>query len=88
MFSGKTTEMFRRIKRYTAAHEECLVVRYDKDNRYSSKHAATHDHQKLRATPATKLEDILPLIEKYDVIGIDEGQFYPDLVEMVNVFAN
>ena len=88
MFSGKTTEMFRRMKRYTAAHEECLVVRYEKDNRYSAKRAATHDQQKLRATPAGKLEDILPLIEKYDVIGIDEGQFYPDVVEMAEHFAS
>ncbi len=88
MFSGKTTELFRRIKRYTAAHENCLVVRYDKDNRYSSLHASTHDREMLKATGAASLAQIADLVEQYDVIGVDEGQFYPDIVEMTELFAS
>jgi len=88
MFSGKTTELFRRIKRYTAAHQQCLVVRFDRDNIYSSKHASTHDLEMLPATGAQKLEEVASLVDDYDVIGIDEGQFYPDLIEMVEQFAS
>jgi thymidine kinase len=87
MFSGKTTELFRRIKRYTAAHEDCIVIRYDKDNRYSQQHASTHDREMLRATGACTLSEVADVVADYDVIGIDEGQFYPDLVEMVEQFA-
>jgi|JI10StandDraft_1071094.scaffolds.fasta_scaffold979132_1 thymidine kinase len=88
MFSGKTTELFRRIKRYTAAHENCLVVRYEKDNRYSSLHASTHDREMLKATGASALAQIADLVSQYDVIGVDEGQFYPDIVEMTELFAS
>ena len=87
MFSGKTTELFRRIKRYTAAHENCLVVRYEKDTRYSTNHASTHDREMLRATGAASLGEVAAMVAEYDVIGVDEGQFYPDLVEMVEQFA-
>ncbi len=88
MFSGKTTELFRRIKRYTAAHEDCIVIRYDKDNRYSAQHASTHDKEMLRATGAATLASVVDLVEDYDVVGIDEGQFYPDVVEMSELFAS
>jgi thymidine kinase len=88
MFSGKTTELFRRIKRYTAAHENCLVVRYEKDNRYSSAHASTHDREMLKATGASSLAQIVDMVGQYDVIGLDEGQFYPDIVEMAELFAS
>jgi len=43
MFSGKTTELFRRVKRYTIAEKRCLLVKYIRDTRYSVDEAATHD---------------------------------------------
>lgn len=58
MFSGKTTELFRRIKRYTTAHQECLVIRYSRDCRYSDEAASTHDREMLRATGAGTLEEV------------------------------
>ena len=84
MFSGKTTELFRRVKRHTAANRRCLLVRYSRDNRYSEEHAATHDREMMKASGTGALGDILALCDGYDVIGIDEGQFYPDLVEVVS----
>ena len=60
MFSGKTSELFRLVKRLAAAKKSCLVVRYVKDDRYSDSHAATHDKTMLRAVKAsTILNDIL-----------------------------
>ena len=44
MFSGKSTELMRKVKRYTIAQKKCLVVNYAKDNRYSTENViATHD---------------------------------------------
>lgn len=43
MFSGKTTELLRRIRRYTIANRSCLVIKYKNDTRYSNEDMATHD---------------------------------------------
>jgi thymidine kinase len=43
MFSGKSTELLRRIRRYTIAKRKCLVIKYKKDTRYSEDSLATHD---------------------------------------------
>uniref|UniRef100_A0A0A9WWZ4 Thymidine kinase n=4 Tax=Lygus hesperus TaxID=30085 RepID=A0A0A9WWZ4_LYGHE len=81
MFSGKTSELIRRVQRYNLAGYRCLVVRYTHDNRYSTDSVATHDGMALNAILTSKLCDISHLVEPYDVIGIDEGQFFPDIVE-------
>ncbi|WAQ96844.1 KITH-like protein [Mya arenaria] len=51
MFSGKTTELMRRMKRYQIANYSCLVVKYAKDIRYDKENIATHDRQTLPAFP-------------------------------------
>lgn len=89
MFSGKTTELFRRIKRYEQANKKCIIIKYSKDKRYSDDHAATHDGITSKAIGCLNLSDIdKSILENYDVIGIDEGQFYGDIVnftiDMVN----
>ncbi len=43
MFSGKTTELLRRIRRFTVANRTCLVIKYKQDTRYSEEHMSTHD---------------------------------------------
>eukprot|EP01091_Cochliopodium_minus_P008655 TRINITY_DN1999_c0_g1_i2.p1 TRINITY_DN1999_c0_g1~~TRINITY_DN1999_c0_g1_i2.p1 ORF type:complete len:222 (+),score=50.48 TRINITY_DN1999_c0_g1_i2:61-726(+) len=89
MFAGKTTEMFRRIKRYTAANKHCVIIKYSSDTRYSLEHASSHDKEMLHAIPTSKLSDLnFEDLSQYDVIGIDEGQFYPDLVEFVDCMAD
>ena len=78
MFSGKTTELIRRLKRYELANHKCLIVKYAKDVRYDSKcggGVATHDHQSHGAVAATTLTSISREAEGCSVIGIDEGQF-------------
>lgn len=88
MFSGKTTELFRRVKRYTIAEKSCLVVKYHRDTRYSADAASTHDKQTYEAVSAEKLWDVSYSLSDYDVIGIDEGQFFPDLLEFCEFAAN
>jgi len=91
MFSGKTTELIRRLKRYQVANHRCLIIKYAKDQRYTTDCAdgvATHDHQSLAAVPATVLSSVQHLAEQSSVIGIDEGQFFPDIVEFAEEQAD
>jgi thymidine kinase len=75
MFSGKTTELIRRMKRYQVANKSCLVFKYSGDTRYDNLALSTHDQQKLPAISASILSKYADIAMKYDVIGIDEGQF-------------
>ena len=84
MFSGKSTELIRRLKRYQIARYECLIVRYSKDNRYDDKGIATHDKQSLLAVSATTCQQLRAKAEDYDVIGIDEGQFVSLALKLVS----
>jgi len=88
MFSGKTTELIRRLKRYQIARYECLIVKYADDDRYDDEGIATHDRQSLKATKAkTLMSKLRSKLDDYDVIGVDEGQFFPDLVEFCEYAA-
>lgn len=88
MFSGKTTELLRRIKRYTVANQRCLVVKYSKDTRYSTECMSTHDKEMISATPCLNLNEVEEKAKDFDVIGIDEGQFFPTLVGFSEKMAN
>ena len=88
MFSGKSTELIRRLKRYQIARYECLIVKYAHDTRYDSASIATHDKQTLKAVQETQLEKLTSKAAAYDVIGIDEGQFFPDVLAFSEAMAN
>lgn len=88
MFSGKSTELLRRIRRYDIAKKSCLLVKHAKDNRYDEEFVTTHDFQKTRAISTESLEKIYNLLINYQVIGIDEGQFFPDILETSERLAN
>lgn len=88
MFSGKTTELLRRIKRYQVANHPCIVIKYEKDNRYDADGIATHDRQTLRASACSVLGHIKHKAMDYSVVGIDEGQFFPDIVEFTEEMAS
>ncbi|XP_036409365.1 thymidine kinase, cytosolic-like [Megalops cyprinoides] len=88
MFSGKSTELMRRVRRFQIAQYSCLVIKYAKDTRYSDKGVATHDKNTMAAVPATRLTDVRALALDARVIGIDEGQFFPDTVEFCEEMAN
>ncbi|NXV03860.1 KITH protein, partial [Cettia cetti] len=85
MFSGKSTELMRRVRRFQLAQYRCLLVKYAKDTRYSSSGVSTHDR---RALPAGLLKDVYQEALGAAVIGIDEGQFFPDIVEFCETMAN
>ena len=85
MFSGKSTELIRRLKRYQIARYECLIVKYANDVRYDEDNIATHDKQTAKAVKATQLSKLKT--DPYDVIAVDEGQFFPDLVEFCEAAA-
>lgn len=88
MFSGKTGEMFRVVRRHMIAKKQCIVIKYSLDTRYAVEEASTHDHFKMSATPAVALADVRAKCMQHEVIGIDEGQFFPDVVEFAEEMAN
>ncbi|XP_072044514.1 thymidine kinase, cytosolic-like [Amphiura filiformis] len=88
MFSGKSTELLRRIKRFQIANYTCLLIKYAKDTRYDENGVATHDRQVSEATPTEKLYALAEKAEHCQVIGIDEGQFFPDCVKFAEEMAN
>eukprot|EP00730_Choanoeca_flexa_P003935 TRINITY_DN11541_c1_g2_i5.p1 TRINITY_DN11541_c1_g2~~TRINITY_DN11541_c1_g2_i5.p1 ORF type:complete len:331 (+),score=32.21 TRINITY_DN11541_c1_g2_i5:80-1072(+) len=88
MFSGKSTELLRRVKRQSVASKRCLLIKYSKDTRYGLEGVITHDQQQSTAKACTVLEEARSEAADYDVIGIDEGQFFPDLVEFSEEMAN
>ncbi|KAF6299937.1 thymidine kinase 1 [Rhinolophus ferrumequinum] len=87
MFSGKSTELMRRVQRFQIAQYKCLVIKYAKDTRYSS-NFSTHDRNTMEALPACLLRDVVQEAQGVAVIGIDEGQFFPDIVEFSETMAN
>lgn len=88
MFAGKSTELLRRVRRYTLAGKRAFVVKHDSDNRYSKKAVATHDGEKLEAVSAGTMEDIYSKAKHFDVVAIDEGQFFPDIDVYCERLAN
>jgi thymidine kinase len=90
MFSGKTTELMRNIKRNELAGRSCIVVNFAGDDRYTSSNVIqTHDGSTLCADKTENLDDsVLSKSMKYDVIGIDEGQFFPNLSEFCQQLAS
>lgn len=90
MFSQKTTELLRRIRRYESIGYRVLVLNYIDDNRYGKYSITSHDTDTHEARSISKLEDIAPLVssEDYDVIVIDEGQFFPDLYKYISSWCD
>jgi thymidine kinase len=84
MFSGKSSELIRRINREKSIQKKILVVNFIGDNRYSTNSIATHDNTKINSLKLAKLSDIPPnMVKQYDSFFIDEGQFFPDLYTFV-----
>ncbi|XP_063817366.1 thymidine kinase, cytosolic isoform X2 [Pseudophryne corroboree] len=88
MFSGKSTELMRRVRRFQIAQYKCMVIKYAKDTRYSKEQLATHDRHTMSAVSACNLADVFSEALTHCVIGIDEGQFFPDVVEFCEDMAN
>ncbi|KAK9499757.1 hypothetical protein O3M35_002733 [Rhynocoris fuscipes] len=81
MFAGKTSELIRRIRRYGFSGMKYILFKYNKDTRYSYDKICSHDGKEISAISTLNLMDNIELTLDYNVIGIDEAQFFPDLVE-------
>ncbi|CAH2291430.1 thymidine kinase, cytosolic [Pelobates cultripes] len=88
MFSGKSTELMRRVRRFQIAQYKCMVIKYAKDTRYSKEHLSTHDKNTMAAVSACILQEVSKEALTCSVIGIDEGQFFPDIVDFCEEMAN
>jgi thymidine kinase len=87
MFAGKTTELMRRIERAKLARRRCVLMKYNRDTRYSNDNIATHDLKTHTAVPCDHLMDHFERCLEYDTVGVDEGQFFPDLIEFVECLS-
>ncbi|MEC1969313.1 thymidine kinase [Bacillus cereus] len=90
MFSGKSEELIRRVRRTQFAKQHAIVFKPCIDNRYSEEDVVSHNGLKVKAVPVSASKDIFEHItEDMDVIAIDEVQFFDgDIVEVVQVLAN
>lgn len=89
MFSGKTEELLRRLKRAQFAKLDIVVFKPKIDKRYDTLKVVSHDENTIRATPVDSAENILQLVNQAQVVAIDEAQFFDsDLVTVCNELAN
>jgi thymidine kinase len=88
MFSSKTSTLITRGTRYKLGGKKCIFIKYKNDIRYSKDEIATHDHKFYDAIPAINLADVETYIQSYDVVLIDEVQFYPDAAIYCDKWAN
>ena len=89
MFSGKTEELIRRLKRAKIAKQKVEIFKPAMDVRYSLTEVVSHDENSIRSTPVENSANILLLSGDVDVIGIDEAQFFDKgLVDVAVQLAN
>ncbi|MCI7309961.1 MAG: thymidine kinase [Prevotella sp.] len=89
MFSGKTEELIRRMKRAVFAKQRVVIFKPTIDTRYSDEDVVSHDKNSIPSTPIDSSSSILLLSSDIDVVGIDEAQFMDEgLIEVCNELAN
>lgn len=89
MFSGKTEELIRRLKRAEIARQKVKIFKPKIDKRYSETDIVSHSEQKISSQVVDKATEIIPLALEAHVVGIDEAQFFKsDLVDVCNTMAN
>lgn len=88
MFSGKTEELIRRMKRAQFARLNVEIFKPAIDVRYSEEDVVSHDHNSIPSTPVDSSQNILLLANDVDVVGIDEAQFFDmGIVDVCNELA-
>ncbi|WP_405200052.1 thymidine kinase [Christiangramia sp. LLG6405-1] len=89
MFSGKTEELIRRLKRAKFAKQNVEIFKPAIDVRYDEEMVVSHDSNEIRSTPVPSASNIRLLADGCDVVGIDEAQFFDDeIVTVCNDLAN
>ena len=84
MFSGKTSALEKIYRQHTICNINCIVVNFAGDTRYSSEMLSTHDKTTIPCIFATELSEVTSRTAAVEVILINEGQFFADLVPWVN----
>ena len=89
MFSGKTEELIRRLRRAQFAKQKIEIFKPTVDLRYDSELVTSHDQKQIPSTPVPAAANIPILADGCDVVGIDEAQFFDDeIVQVCNDLAN
>ncbi|WP_438964413.1 thymidine kinase [Winogradskyella sp.] len=89
MFSGKTEELIRRLKRAKFARQKVEIFKPAVDVRYDDDMVVSHDDNEIRSTPVPAAANIPILADGCDVVGIDEAQFFDDeIIRVCNDLAN
>ena len=89
MFSGKTEELIRRLRRAEIARQKVSIFKPKIDNRYSADHIVSHSEARLLSKAVEKSSEIMQLAHDAQVVGIDEGQFFDmGIVEVAEQLAN
>ena len=88
MFSGKTEELIRRLRRARFANQEIAIFKPAIDRRYSDEDVVSHDSHKISATPIQSPAEMLGIGPDVQVVGVDEAQFFDEsLVEVCQTLA-
>ncbi|KAF0981776.1 hypothetical protein FDP41_012433 [Naegleria fowleri] len=80
MFSGKTTELFAYVEQVEKEGQSWVIFKKNIDTRYSKDHACSHNQVQKKATSTENLMNVLSETKQHDMIAVDEGQFFSDLV--------
>ena len=89
MFSGKTEELIRRLKRAEFAKQKTLIFKPTTDVRYSESKVVSHDSNEIISNPVKSSKEIIQLSKDIDVVALDEAQFFDDgIVDVCNELAN
>ncbi|RMG80370.1 MAG: thymidine kinase [Bacteroidetes bacterium] len=89
MFSGKTEELIRRLKRARFAKQSVEIFKPQIDTRYDEEKVVSHDANEIHSTPVPASANIPLMVGNVDVVGIDEAQFFDmELVHVCNQLAN
>ncbi len=89
MFSGKTEELIRRLNRARIAKQKVEIFKPEVDTRYDENDVVSHDSKAVSSTPIQNASQILLYADDFEVVGIDEAQFFGDeLVSTCNELAN
>jgi len=88
MFSGKTEELIRRLKRAKIAKQKVEIFKPEIDKRYDDQNIVSHDANEITSTPVPTSSHIMLLASDVDVVGIDEAQFFdPEITNVCNYLA-
>jgi len=89
MFSGKTEELIRRLKRSSIAKQRTIIFKPSIDTRYHPEDVVSHNANKIKSVPVKSSKDILALAGDAEVVGIDEAQFFDEgIIDVANELAN